>query len=275
MKKRMYIGVLLGYMFLLYGCSFSGDKIPDTVPDIITMLYTNMTELDSYSAESTLTMDMILSGAQSDMKIVTEVGMQKKPLELTVVHKSQMEQTETTSYLYGQGSESGMDVYYYENNQWTKEVLDQTSAQSILEQYSSPVDFNLYFADTDTFEIAAQTEEFTLLKGTVAKENVIKTLKDTGVLQQLSLTSISQEMLNNIEPIVVEVKVNNKTVGLEQFVLDMTATYQSLCELIFTEETKVDPKINKCTIVMEKFRANEALGISIPENVKSELEKMK
>ena len=267
--------VLILCAVLITGCNSSKNKIPDNVPDIIERIYKNMSDLKSYSTKSTLSMDMVLSGTETKSVFETTVGMQMNPLELTILHNNTVGGESSSSYIYGSEEENEMQLYCFENGQWTKDATSQESVEKIKEQYASPIEFDLYFVNIDSFEISESGEETTVLEGTVSKENVVEILKETGVLKQLSLTSFPEETIEKMEPISVKVWVNNKTVCIEKFELDMTKTYQNLCSILFTEESKVNPEIKECKMVIDEIQINEELEVILPEDAKKALDDLR
>lgn len=259
-------------------CSISGcsrNKIPETVPEIITEIYENMTDLKSYSMVSTLTMDMELSKNPTKVEVITKVGLSNHPFEVTIVNDSSVENVEKEeTYLYCIQEEDGVNVYCYDNGEWLKTKPEVETVEALKNQYASPIEFDLYFLNIDSFTISEQTEEETILVGTVNKENVVSILKETGVLRQLSLTSLPEESLVDLQPIEVKVWVDNETVCITKFEVDMTNTYQNITTLLFNEESYVNPVINQCILTIEQITVGEQADVDIPEAAQKALEEL-
>ena len=99
-------------------------------------------------------------------------------------------------------------------------------------------------------------------------------LKQTGVLKQLSLTSYPEASLKDIAPIDLKLWINNETITIERFEVDMTSTYQYITNEVFGENSKVNPIINSCALSIEVMALNEEYDIGMPEEAKVALDNL-
>ena len=270
--KRSLV-ILFSFCFLsmiLVGCN----QVPDNAKDLLAKVYKNMAEVSSYSMDTKLTMDTSMSGAANSISINTKIGMTLEPFELMIAHEYQDGKDEPViDYMYTRQADT-FDAFFYEKDKWNKTVIDENQIQELKEEYSTPVDFGLYFNQVDSFAITSSDHEAIVIEGTVSGSNIVNVLKNTGALKQLSLTSFPEDQLKDARPIKVKAWVNPDDLCLTKVSVDMAETYQDLTNLLFGENSLVSPQINQCIIELNHICVNSPYDITMPEDIKKELDKL-
>ena len=269
-KKLVVVITCLIVIITLSGCS----KTPDTAKDYLAKAYKNMSEVKSFSMSTKLVMDTSMSGINSSMVVNTEVAMNHKPFELTIVQNQQgKDGIPTTNYMYTR-QKGPLQTFLYEKGKWNKIEMDEEQFEEQKMEYNTPVDFGLYFNEVDSFAITSSKDKVIVLEGTVSGDNMVNVLRKTGALKQLSLSSFPEKELEDARPIKVKASLNADTVCLTKVSIDMADTYQDLSNLLFGEDSLVNPKINQCTVELNNIKLNQQYEISMPEDIKLALKKM-
>lgn len=257
---------------LVISCMVCGcNRVPDNATDLLSKVYKNMAEVSCYSMNSKLVMDTSISGSSSKIIIDTQMSMTPDPFELTIVHNSQYGTKEpTTTYMYTRQKEES-ENYCYVENEWKKTKVEQRQIESLKEEYREPIDFGLYFNEVDSFTITSSDDEAIVIEGTVSGSNMVRVLKETGALKQLSLTSFPEEELSTAKPIKVKAWVNPDTFCMEKVSIDMTGTYQDLTKLLFGDDSLVCPQINQCVMELSDIIINSTNSITMPEEIQTAL----
>lgn len=258
---------ILVVSYMVCGCN----RVPDNATDLLSQVYKNMAEVSCYSMNSKLVMDTSMSGSSSTITIDTQMSMTPDPFELTIVNTSQYGKEEpTTTYMYTRQKEE-LENYCYVENEWKKTKIEQSQIDSLKEEYSEPIDFGLYFNEVDSFTITSSNDEAIVIEGTVSGSNMVRVLKETGALKQLSLTSFPEERLSTARPIKVKAWVNPDTICMEKVSIDMTGTYQDLTNLLFDDDSLVSPQINQCVMELSNIIINDTNTILMPEEIQTAL----
>ncbi len=261
---------------LLLITSLSGcNGVPDNAKDMLSKVYKNMAEVDSYYMDSKLVMETSMQGTLTTTTVDTTVGMTKNPFELSIIYHGQVgEQEPDTTYMYIKQGDT-LRTYYYENNVWNETNVAEDQIDELKDRYSTPLDFGLYFNEVDSFTITSSDDEVIVLEGAVSDYNMVNVLKQTGVLKQLSLTTFPEVQLKDAKPIKVTSWVDPDTLCINKVVLDMTGTYQDLANLLFGEDSIVCPQINQCMMEMNNIKINTDYEVIMPDDVKAALDQLR
>ncbi len=251
----------------LLGCG----KTPDNPKELLAKVYKDMAEVSSFNMKSKLMMDTSMSSIASNVQVNTEVGMTKDPFELTVVQEYCNDGEEpVTNYMYTRQAKT-LERFLYKNGQWNKTEVDLKQLEELKKEYSGPIDFSLYFNEVDSFTITSTDAKEIVIEGTVSGSNMVNVLKETGVLKQLSLSSFPEKQLEGAKPIKVKAWISKKSQCFTKISVDMAATYQDLTNLLFGENSTVNPKINQCIVELYDICINQQYSIVMPEDIKSSL----
>lgn len=262
-------------ILLLVGSFNSCNRVPDNAEDLLSKVYKNMAEVDSYYMDSKLTMDTSMQGTLTTTAVETNVGMTKKPFQLSIAYHGQVGQNEpATTYMYIEQGDS-LKTYFYENKTWNETTVETGQVEELKDKYSTPLDFGLYFNEVDSFTITSSDDEVIVLEGAVSNYNMVNVLKQTGVLKQLSLSSFPEAQLKDAKPIKVSAWVDKESLCITKVILDMTGTYQDLANLLFGEDSIVCPKINQCVMEMNNITLNKEYDVAMPEDVKAALDQLR
>ena len=220
--------------------------------------------------DSKLVMDTTLSGATSSITIQTKIGMTKEPFELSIANEQQTGDKSKLAYMYAKQKEA-IDVFSYEGAEWEKDSISKEQVEELKNNYRTPLDFGLYFNEVDSFAITSSDDKAIVIEGTISGSNMIKVLKETGALKQLSLTSFPDSKFENAHPIKVKAWVDPDTICITNVSIDMTETYQDLTNLLFDEDSVVHPQINQCVMEINNISINKDYTNIIPNEIQAKL----
>ncbi len=251
----------------LLGCG----NTPDNAKELLAKVYNNMAEVSSFGMKSKLMMDTSMSSIASSIQINTEVQMTNDPFVLTVVQEYCNDgQEPVTNYMYTRQAKA-LETFLYKNGQWNKTEIDLNQLEELKKEYSGPVDFSLYFNEVASFTITSSDDKVIVVEGTVSGSNMVNVLKETGVLKQLSLSSFPEEQLEGAKPIKVKAWIDKDSLCFTKISIDMAATYQDLTNLLFGEDSLVNPQINQCMVELNDICINQQYSVVMPEDIQSSL----
>lgn len=265
MKKRYMIAFVF-MAFLLYGCN----RFPEEPNKIVEEVKKNMTTLDSQQSDTTMEFDMTVAGEQKKTKVVSRLTLYKEPFEMQLHTNTQLNSKvqEMDDIFCTIGEDGEYYIYIKQNQKKSKQKVSKENLNYISEKYVSPIDYELYFSNINSFQkIEGGEEDVQILKGSVREDKVISILLNTGVLTQLQLTSFPEEVSKKVKPMDVTIWVNKKTVMLEKLELDMTKTFQELVELVFDKDSTVIPEINHCSITIDQLKTKDISEITVPDEL--------
>ncbi len=269
-EKAISLITLLGTLIMFMVACSSNKGIPTDVEDIMEEIYHNMMSVESFRMESEMVLDMNMSNKNSLSKVGASLVVVQSPFAMYVHNLTNLDEEEVVSNeMYCVKEEDTYYIYSRMNESWAKNSIDSDSVAELSKDNKKPLDLDLYLTNLESFYIGEQTEMSTILIGTVAKENVLNILIKTNALAQLELTSIPDDMLANLSQIKLKMVVDNDTICITKFEVDMTDTFKDLIQLMFNEDSIVKPQINECKMIVDSIMINQDSEITVPNEVTS------
>ncbi|MDO5521176.1 MAG: hypothetical protein Q4G58_11855 [bacterium] len=264
-RVRRCLVFVIVEVLLLTGCSRS--NVPDNAHDILSVAYSNMGSLSSYSATATFQLSMKYTESLKQTKVVSKITGVTDPMEIMVEHRTDGEPASTYDYIY----EKDGQVYRtsFGMKKWSSPVKVE---QALLESLKSPVLFGIYLLDINSFEIVKRDKKNTLVEGKISKEHLENALKEAGALKQFSLTSLPKEVLEKIPEIKVRAWVDNTSVTITKLEVDMKESLQALTAALIGEDSIASAEVTEGNMILEEIKRNEVTPVSIPSDIKNSLQ---
>lgn len=269
MKKRLVTSALAMLLVLsMVGCSSSKSNIPEKPEEIISKARTNMESSKNFTATSTFAMGIDASGEAGEMTFTTKTTAFKSPFKMKSEVTADMgEGDAANSEMICDKEDAQYYVYSLYNDAWTKDKVEQTQVDAVAEKYKMPVDLDTYVKNPASLKITGVDKEnknLTVLEGTISGEDAVNVLGNSGVLTQLGLTTVPDEIATSIQPITIKIWVNNSSVIIEKFSVDMKTAMQSLIDAIAAEgNTDLGVSITKCETMIDNIVLNKAKDFKV------------
>lgn len=251
----------------LMGCA--GNTLPDNAHDLLSIAYSEMTDLKSYSVTTQLKLTLNYTQETREISVRSKTAAHNEPFEVITEHimcNQGKEESPTYTYLF----EKDEKIYQceYENQEWKKEEVDDTRKELV----ASPIEFGTYFIDIDSFEIITEEEGAIVLEGRILKDNIEQALIQTGVLKQFLLTSFPIEKVEEIPDIKVRAWIAKDTVTINKVEIDMKETVQALINSLFGEGSVTGSKVESCIFIIDQVLRNKVEAITLTSEVTKGLE---
>ncbi|MDO5294022.1 MAG: hypothetical protein Q4F05_14880 [bacterium] len=265
--RHRRIGIVWVLIMSLWMTGCSRSNAPDNAHDILSMAYSNMSSLSSYSAVTTFHLSMEYTETTKQIHIVSNITGVNEPMEIMMEHKLDGETDFTYDYIYEKEDEEYRTSYAM--GKWSK---PEKISKELVESLNSPVLFGVYFIDINSFEIVKKDKESIVLEGKIGKEHLDSALKESGALRQFSLTSLTKEVMEALPEIKVRAWINQETVTISKVELDMKETLQALIPALIGRNSVASAKVAECTMVLDQIKQNEVTPVNIPGEIKKSLQ---
>lgn len=265
-KERHNLIAGLVIMFVLCmtgGCG--GNSLPDYPPDMVSNAYHTMSREETYRMHGKLTLMMNISGKEQIYTVdITAVSLED-PREITVkqVIEENEEQTQEV-FLYYNEELDEQHSFVFDGSCWIYEPADRIS------DYEYAVPFGLYFSNIVSFRELAADKEEVVLTGTTDVSNIVYALRESGVLKRFALTSLTEEMAEQLDPIKVKAWIDRQTGRIVKAEADMTDTVKKMATLLYYENRIAGPQIVSCKYSIDSVNVEDVVELPLP----SEAEKV-
>lgn len=247
-------------------CSCGRDSLPEYAPDIISTTYQNMSDIKTFRIHGKLTLVMRLSGKEHTYMVDTTAVSLEDPREITVKMESGEKQAEKeVRFLYYEETLSKESCFLFQGDSWIEESKEEIS------EFEDPVPFGAYLSQKESFHKVAEEDGVACLQGTVSGNSIVYALEESGVLKRFSLTGLTEEMANALEPVQVKLWVENKGEMIIKMEADMTETVKKMATLLYDKNGVAGPEILSCSYAIDSITLNKVVELPLPEQAEKVL----